>query len=598
MNMTSSQEITPMTDVQPPPDAAHASTAHDIHKLRERMDIEHALRAGIPILYVETFEEIKLTQIIHAQFSEAKSPDGKEQKVSIFQWTQTQGLREMVLSPDGRVGLKNPLPETLSLRDVLKRIDEMAAKPRTAGTQEAQFFFLLDPPFNGDFSWEARKLRDLALQLRATRTRIVLVCPNMTLPLQLTRDVQRIDLPLPSEAELEQVLDRSIRIEAKSLEFRGQNEPVEYSPRQKQHVTRAALGLTESQAGDTFAKSSAALGRIDPKYVVAEKEKLIKVSSNEILEFHHPRESLNEVCGIEKLQEWLRDIEMATMSDLAREHGLAFPRGILLIGIPGCGKSMTVKAIANSWNLPLIRMDVQRAFSKYIGETESHIDNALRFVEVIAPCVLWVDEVEKGFAGFSGDNTGTTTRIFGKFLTWMQEHEAPVFLACTANRLEALPVEFSRAGRFTKIWFLGWPDREARAKLFEVHLRMAFARHPALENVQSILQDERFGEVLDRTNEWTGAEVESIVHALLRSCELAGQRAAKGDPESFKRESIATLNVGSLLAAIDQHRPMSVTHRDQIEHIKKWVKEHDVECAGTFSGAEEFEFVNEERILI
>lgn len=572
----------PETPDQSSVPAARVKTAKDIHDLKEHYDIDHALRAGIPILYVKTFEELKLVRVIKGHF--------KDRKVNFFEWTQTHGIRRM-MEKDGRLGCAAPEADTAQLKQALAKVEEGSKG------QEINFFFFLDPPLGqggaDDFSWPVRKLRDLAAQLRFTLTRIILVCPNITLPYQLTRDVQRIDLPLPSEEELGVVLEASIKEEAENLKTRGISAVAEYLPPLKERIRRAALGLTESQASDTFAKSSAALHRIDAKYVVAEKEKLIKTSSNEILEFCHPKESLDQVCGIEYLQEWLRDIDRATMTEEARGHGVAFPRGMLLIGIPGCGKSMTVKAVGNTWNLPLIRMDVQRAFSKYLGETESHIDHALRFVEVIAPCVLWIDEVEKGFAGYGGDNTGTTSRIFGKFLTWMQEHESPVFLCCTANRLESLPVEFSRPGRFTKIWFLGYPNAPARRQLFDVHLRRSFGRHPALEQALAMLSEPGFEEVVAGTVKWTGSEVEMLCQNLIQACEIAFQEG-KAAGKTVGEASAEVLQVPVLLEYVSRHRPMSVMQAEAINHIMDWVRVRDVACAGDFEGIEKDNFVSYE----
>jgi hypothetical protein len=557
---------------------ASIETAKDIQQLKEHYDLDHALRAAIPILYVSTFEEFKLVRVIRSHF--------RDKKVNLFEWTQTQGIRRLV-EKDDRLGREKAMPDTASLNQALAKIEEASQ------SKEINFFFLLDPPLGqggaGDFSWVVRKLRDLAAQLRSTLTRLIIVCPNMSLPFQLSRDVQRIDLPLPTEDELQAVLDHSIE-EGKGLPEQQAADPPGYDAPTKRRIRRAALGLTESQASDTFAKSLAALNRIDAKYVVAEKEKLIKTSSNDILEFYHPRESLDQVCGIEHLQSWLSDIERATMTEEARKHGVDFPRGMLLIGIPGCGKSMTVKAVGNTWNLPLIRMDVQRAFSKYLGETESHIDQALRFVEVIAPCVLWIDEVEKGFAGYGGDNTGTTDRIFGKFLTWMQEHEAPVFLCCTANRLESLPVEFSRPGRFTKIWFIGYPNADARRKLFEVHFHRAFNRHPALDQVVALVKNPEFEEVVRATAKWTGAEVEMLCQNALRACELA--RQATGNPGADVYAAALTPEV--VLETVARHRPMSVMQADAIEKIMDWVRVRDVACAGDFEGTEQHDFVSYE----
>jgi SpoVK/Ycf46/Vps4 family AAA+-type ATPase len=280
--------------------------------------------------------------------------------------------------------------------------------------------------------------------------------------------------------------------------------------------------------------------------VLGEKRQIVRRSG--LLEFYEAEENLGDVGGLESLKGWLRRRHHA-FSEEAREFGLPFPRGILLLGVQGCGKSLVAKAISREWRMPLLRLDVGRVFGKYIGESEAAIRRVAQTAEAVAPAILWIDEIEKGFAGATAEShdTGVSARVLGTFLTWLQEKRKPVFVFATANQIRNLPPELLRKGRFDELFFVDLPTADERAAIFAVHLRKR-RRDPG---------DFALPALAERTEGFTGAEIEQVVNEALYTAFGAGRRPLKQD---------------DLLAAAGEVVPISVTMREAITAMRHWAE--------------------------
>ena len=313
-----------------------------------------------------------------------------------------------------------------------------------------------------------------------------------------------------------------------------------------ERVVEAALGLTEGEAENVFAKSVVRTKTFDIPTIIGEKKQIIRKSG--ILEYYEAVEDVEDVGGLEILKDWLQKRRHA-FTTRAREFGLPLPKGILLIGIPGTGKSLTAKCVGSMWQMPLLRLDVGKIFSGLVGSSEENIRKVIKTAEAIAPAVLWLDELEKGFSGTGSSNFsdgGTTSRVFGSFITWLQEKSSPVFVIATANNVHQLPPELLRKGRFDEIFFCDLPGREERKQIFGIHLRRK-KRAPDSFDLERLA---------DATPEFSGAEIETAVTAALY--------------DAFDEN--ADLDTERLMKSSSEIVPLAVTMREQIESMKEWAK--------------------------
>ena len=281
----------------------------------------------------------------------------------------------------------------------------------------------------------------------------------------------------------------------------------------------------------------------DVSLLLAEKKQIIRQS--ETLEFFESSEGLGAIGGLEELKSWLQSREKAFGRE-AREFGLPQPKGLLLLGVQGCGKSLTAKAVANLWRLPLLRLDFGAVFSSQNAGPEENLRRALRVAESVAPAVLWVDEVEKGLSGAAGDTAGASARVLGSFLTWMQEKKQPVFVVATANSISYLPPELLRKGRFDEIFFVDLPDVHERGKIFEIHLSRR-GRDPAGFACRELAQ---------AAEKFSGAEIEESIVSAMYEAFAAGREVTAQDVRSAVKETV----------------PLAVTQEEQIQALKDWAK--------------------------
>ncbi|MFP3040270.1 AAA family ATPase [Treponema primitia] len=390
-----------------------------------------------------------------------------------------------------------------------------------------------------------KRIRNAAFNSSPGKT-LVLSQPFRFLPRELEKEVHILDIPYPGFAEIKAIYDevcRKYHIDSKN------------SPAKDLHdIINAALGLTVMEADKAFSLAfieNGNLTRDEIPLVIREKENVIKKSG--YLEYYHPKENMEDIGGLDNLKDWLAKRGRA-FDQGAAEFGLTYPRGILLLGIPGTGKSLTAKAIGNLWQFPLLRLDMGKIFGGFVGESEKNIRESLNIAEAIAPSILWIDEIEKGLSGISGSggtDGGTSSRVLGTFLTWMQEKSKPVFVVATANNIAQLPPELLRKGRVDEIFFTDLPTAGEREHIMAIHLRKK-NRNPAQFDIKLLAQKSRG---------FSGAELEEVVkEALFQAYDDKGRDVETGD----------------ILGAIEKTYPLSQTMREAIAQMRLWAKSRAV----------------------
>ena len=435
-------------------------------------------------------------------------------------------------------GLSNSGQGSGSLDDGLRAISSVA---------EPALFAVLDAHRQLHDPLALRRLRDL-LELLAERMQaVVLVAPALELPPELLHEASVEQLPLPRAPELEAI-------------FRGAIE----SPNSEslEGAVRAALGLTSDEALRVFRKSCALAGGLNEKAVsLIVREKRQALRRTPALMFHESAAGLEDVGGLGELKRWLRERRRA-FSDDARKFGLPQPRGLLLLGVQGCGKSLSAKAVAREWNFPLLRLDLASVFGSGDQTPEATVREAIAVAESISPCVLWIDEIEKGFAAAS--EGGASSRVFGAFLTWLSEKKSPVFVVATANDVTRLPPELLRRGRFDDLFFVDLPTQNERVEILTIHLRR-FARDPLQFDLEELaLQAARL----------SGSEIEQVVSAALYTAFTENRDLAFND----------------LANAINDTVPLYDTYEERIKELRDWARTRarpatlDAKAADLFKG--------------
>ena len=404
-----------------------------------------------------------------------------------------------------------------------------------------------------------RKLRELAADFQngpLART-LIIVAPALRIPPELEKDVHILDFPLPDETAIRRILDNLIAANAGNSRLR-----IDLTEIDKDRLVRASLGLTETEAEGALALAMASDGVLsadDVNTVLQEKKQAVRKSG--LLEYVDTDIDLTGVGGLDNLKRWLRRRDNSWLAEAA-EYGIPAPRGVLITGVPGCGKSLTAKAVAASWRLPLLRMDIGKVFSGVVGSSESNLRTAIRSAEAAAPAVLWVDEIEKGFSGVgaTGDS-GTASRVFGSFLTWMQEKTAPVFVIATSNNVQSLPPELLRKGRFDEIFFADLPAPDERAQIWELHVRKHI--HAAPRHAGFVFDDALRADLVLATEGFSGAEIEQAVIAGLFDA-FSERRDITGD---------------DLRLAVERSVPLSVTQAESLAALRAWAGERAVSAS-------------------
>lgn len=495
-------------------------------------ELEILIRARYPILYVSSWEEERVEKAL----AEIAQRRGKR----LVCWSVCRGLYAPGESLTGKRAFN------ASTTDPITALDEMVR-------QVDPIIFLMKDlhPVLRDHS-VVRKLRELAQHLKSSPKTLVLVSPSVCIPPELEKDIAIIDFTLPSVDELGELLDGIV----KQVAGQGRLEKG-MTPEAREKLLKASLGLTLKEAENAFARTLIQRGELSESEVgliLDEKRRVIRKSG--ILEYFDTTNNLEDVGGLEHLKEWVRKRSVA-FSEEARRFGLPPPKGILLLGIQGCGKSLCAKAISQVWNLPLLRLDMGRIFSSLVGSSEENMRKAIATAESVAPALLWIDEIEKAFAGTgsSGETDGgTSTRVFGTFLTWMQEKKAPVFVIATANNIATLPPELLRKGRLDEIFFVDLPTLEERTEILGIHLRRR----------ERQLQEEEMARLAAVSEGFSGSELEQAVISALYDAFDQERNLISDDVERSITTSI----------------PLSRTMKEEIDRLRRWANDRARPASG------------------
>jgi SpoVK/Ycf46/Vps4 family AAA+-type ATPase len=497
------------------------------------------IQAQYPLIYLVTSEEERAEDAI-ALIAQQKT------EKRIFVWTLTRGIVEYG-------GTGSPQHGTIPPQQAF----EFAIRQRDA----AIFVFKDLHPFLHDGTGSAevvRWIRDAIAAFKGTQKTIILMSPIQQIPIELEKEVAVLDFALPSMKELESVLGQQL------IQARGKT----LSDETKEKLVKAALGLTKDEAEKVYRKAQVTANRLteaEVEIVLSEKKQLIK--RNGILEYIEEDETLASVGGLEELKHWLTQRSNA-FTERAREYGLPQPKGMLILGVPGCGKSLIAKTTARLWGLPLLRLDMGRVYDgSTVGKSEANLRAALKTAESISPAILFIDELDKAFGGAGGSadsDGGTSSRIFGSFLTWMQEKTSPVFVMATANRVERLPSEFLRKGRFDEIFFVDLPTAEERQDIFRIHL---MKRRREIERFDL----EQLANVCDG---FSGAEIEQALIAAMY--------------EAFAQEREFTQL--DIIAACRATMPLSKTMTEQVTALRDWARQRARPAAASVAEYQRLEF--------
>ena len=514
--------------------AQHESAREDVGDFAGTL--QRLIKARFPLLSIASAEEARLLGEIAAVAGDRSKLIPQRQ---VYLWSTSRGFAAL-----GQPGS----PETRT---------PLAALTAAAALTSPSVVVLLDlHPWLGSSSQlpdtqVVRALKDTVELFRvgATPRTLVLISPTPRIPADLEALVTVVDYPLPTEAQMRDLLDKAIEVNTKSKAI-----TVDPSDDALERLAKAALGLTAFEAENAFARAMVDDGHLSARNVpIVQREKAQIVRKSGVLEVIDSQVKLSDVGGLGNLKTWLTK-RSGSWLDEAQLYGLPAPKGVLVTGVPGCGKSLTAKAMASAWSLPLVRMDVGRIFGGLVGESEQNMRTALRTAEAVAPCVLWIDEIEKGFAaGASGTgDSGTSARVFGTFLTWMQEKTSAVFVMATANNISLLPPEFLRKGRFDEIFFIDLPTTVERIAIFTLHIRARLTAGPALGNLA--VDDDLLDRLAALTEGYSGAEIEqSVISACFDAFD--GRRP---------------LTAEDLERAITHTVPLSVTQAEQISALRAW----------------------------
>jgi SpoVK/Ycf46/Vps4 family AAA+-type ATPase len=491
-----------------------------------REEFSLLLRARYTLIYIPTSEEERAEAAIR---EEAQLQGNR----AVYTWDFVDGYQGNL--NDAGFGRRNPL-------QALEFVEKLPASAPAVFILRDFHRFLEDASVS-------RKLRNLARLLKSQPKNLVLLSPRIVTTEELSEVITVLEFPLPTGAEIKAEVERLLAATEQSLGGKILDE-----------LVRSCQGLSIERIRRVLARAIASHGEIQPEDVeLVLEEKRQTIRQTQILDFYPATEKISDIGGLDNLKDWLLR-RGGAFSERARAYGLPHPRGLLLVGIQGTGKSLTAKAIAHHWHLPLLRLDVGRLFGGLVGESESRTRQMIQVAEALAPCILWIDEIDKAFAGLGGKgDAGTTSRVFATFITWLAEKSSPVFVVATANDIQALPPEMLRKGRFDEIFFVGLPSQEERKAIFTVHLSRLRPHNLKNYDIDRLAYE---------TPDFSGAEIEQTI--------VEAMHIGFSQNRDF--------SIDDILEAASQIVPLARTATEQIQFLQDWAAAGKARLASKQSG--------------
>jgi len=532
----------------------------DMDKVLDRLKV--LLDSSTPIVVMETVEETRAVRMVRVACAALN--------LAAFEWTIASGLARSgsnpaapalepgAFAPGGyRGGEVNEFVENAKALYDSRDPAKMLANLEGISIEAA--FILKDMQRHMEDPVVVRRLRDVGQKFATNRRTVILTAPKISIPPELASLVEYLELPLPDRQRLRQIVDEVVVRVAKTHTLQRRLEPAGLDA-----IAENLRGLTEEESERTISQALVTRYALCPETVtdvLDAKKSLLKRS--EMLDFVEASDTLASVGGLDNLKRFLAQ-RRGSWEPAARDFGLDPPRGVIILGTQGCGKSMCARAIAGEWQLPLVKFDTAAIYDKYIGETEKRIQKVFQVAEGLAPCVLWIDELEKVFAGSGPDSAsvdaGVSSRLLASFLSWMQDRKAPVFVAATCNNVNALPPELIRKGRFDELFFVDLPNQAERKQIFSIQLSKR-KRTPA---------DFNLDQVASAARGFSGAEIESVVQTALYAA-------------YSQKQQLATEH---LLDAIRGTVPLSTTRAEEIQALRDWAQKRAVPASSPQARAE------------
>ena len=491
-------------------------------------DFQKMIDVNTPIIYINDYDFVRIDEIIVEIVGNSK----------VFEWNPATGTTNFKTKESQGLGENDTLEQFL--RD--KYTVDVNLKEKFLVLKDIQDF-IEEPAIKTLLQLIAqRKLYD-----RDYNTTVIIVSSVLKVPQELEKYVSYLEIPIPKEDEINQLIDEHVEVNCYD----------NFKDEDRKKLMPSLKGMTSFEIDrmlDMAMSSNGSLSAEDTEMILQQKKAMVKKSG--LLELIDTPEKMDGIGGMKALKEYLKN-KSKVISDLpkAMEFGVSIPKGVFIVGMPGCGKSLCAKASAALFNSPLLKLDMGSMMGKYVGESESNLRKAIKIAEAAAPCVLWIDEIEKAFSGVGGNND-IMTRMFGYFLSWMQEKQTSVYVIATANNADNLPPELKRKGRFDEIFCVNLPDKEERKDIFKIHL----------EKKKKSLDDASLNSICQITDGFNGADIESVVNEAVEECFLSGVRElSKNVLEDIARQTIS----------------ISKSCKKQIDNMKKAFQENNFKDATT-----------------
>ncbi len=519
-----------------------------IMKIEDELDT--LIRARYSLLWIESHEEGRVQYMLRNI--------ALDQHKTLYLWTLTKGLMEIEFNPEDQdMDVVKITQDTEDPIKALVKVEQMKKSQGSNGNivvlKDFHNVLFRDVNSGATDPLVNRKLRDLGFSLKASVTTVVIVSPTAIIPSELQKYINVVSMPLPGKDELNLVLENILTSSEETAPDKVKKEikrlRKELNNGFRDKILEAAKGLTLEEAENVLSKSLVAKNTLDINIIIAEKKQIVKKSG--ILEFFESLADMQDIGGLDNLKEWLLERKQSFTKE-ARDFGIKKPKGVFLTGLPGTGKSLSAKATAKLFEMPLLRFDVSKIFSSLVGSSEQNMTLALKTASAVSPAILWIDEVEKALAGVQSSgqlDSGVTARIFGQLLTWMQEHnndEEPIFMVVTCNDPQGMKPEFIR--RFDETFFVDLPTPKEREEILKIHLTK-IKRDPEKFNLCSAAID---------TDGYSGSEIENVVQDALHI--------------AFKEKE--EINDDHLHRAAKNRKPLSEKRQLEIENLRKWGSEN------------------------